>query len=67
MNMSFIKYSIGGQITSVTDDNSVEEKEVVATTKAGFDKLAVCNNCGLQHAIDEHGCTCACGNTIRLN
>jgi hypothetical protein len=65
--MALIKYSIGGQITSVVEADSIQEKEPT-TTAVKFDKLAICNNCGIQHLVaDEHTCTCDCGNTIRLN
>lgn len=65
--MALIKYSIGGEIISIVEADVVQEKEPAITSEK-FNKLAVCNNCGIQHLVaDEKSCQCACGNTIRLN
>jgi hypothetical protein len=61
-----IKYSIGGSITSVVENDSVQEKEEVEIAPK-FNKLAICNNCGVQHLIDGIVCTCECGNVIKFN
>ena len=67
--MSFVKYSIGGPITSVEDKDGVEEREAVDTMKDQESYLMTCKKCGLQHMVfkGEAERTCFCGFVMRLN
>ncbi len=62
-----VKYSIGGPITSVVEADEVQEKEPIIIPEQ-LNKLAVCNECGIQHLVtDKRTYKCACGNIIRFN
>lgn len=60
--MGFVKYSIGGPITSVRDKDSVENKEAPLQSMAEQRiSVVVCKKCGLQHAISENEKRICCG------
>ncbi len=62
-----IKYSIGGQITTVVDNNSVQEKEVNDVV-SNIDKIYTCGNCGIQWSVKEDALKiCECGKPISIN
>ena len=66
--MAFIKYSMGGPITSVEDNESVEKREEVGTplvTTATH--MVICKKCGLQHMISENETRVCCGTSIKTD
>lgn len=66
--MGFIKYSIGGKITSVVEVDGMEEREDDGRDLSCIG-VQVCNKCGLQHMIvrSETDTICSCGNTLKTN
>jgi len=60
--MSFVKYSLGGKITSVQDADGVEEREVGGIERE-ISTVLVCKKCGIQHALmaGESDRKCSCG------
>lgn len=69
--MAIMKYSIGGTITSVRDEDSTEKHEESAPQVIGDQKsyIIVCCKCDIQHMILQATPekTCFCGNIIKLN
>lgn len=65
--MALIKYSIGGPITTIKDENSVEKREEAPTNNQPS-YIIVCGKCQIQHMIlhSEQSRTCSCGNNIKL-
>lgn len=66
-----MKYSIGGPITSVRDEDGTEKREESMPQDSMNDQtsyIIVCNKCGLQHMIlqGELARACFCGNIIKL-
>jgi hypothetical protein len=69
--MAFIKYSVGGPITSVKDENSVEKREDKLPSNSMEDRMShiiVCTKCGIQHMIlqGELSRSCFCGHIIKI-
>lgn len=58
-----IKYSIGGPITSIKDENSVEEKENTNALDQVINVI-VCKKCGLQHALIKNEQRICCGQLV---
>ena len=67
--MAMIKYSVGGPITSIEDQDSVEKKEdpilTAATEQANV--LLVCQKCGIQHMISNGESRTCCGSLIKTD
>lgn len=69
--MALMKYSVGGPITSVRDQESTEKREENAPQDSMADQtsyIIVCKQCQIQHMIlqGEVKRTCFCGNIIKL-
>lgn len=69
--MAFIKYSVGGPITSVRDEESTEKREETPPQSSMIDQtsyIIACKQCGIQHMIlqGELARACFCGNIIKL-
>jgi hypothetical protein len=64
----FIKYSVGGAITSVEDKDGIEQREVDDTEiKCEGAMIATCK-CGMQHMLmKEEVRVCCCGNSVAVN
>lgn len=68
--MAFVKYSVGGPITSVEDKDGVEKREEATNNctaeQAGY--IVVCGKCGIQHLLlnaeDNRIC---CGQVLKIN
>lgn len=69
--MALIKYSIGGPITTIKDEESTEKREENLTQNAMAEQpsyIIVCKQCHIQHMIlqGEASRACFCGNIIKL-
>lgn len=63
--MGFVKYSIGGPITSVKDKDSVENKEASSFQNPEQKiNVVICKKCGLQHALSENEKRICCGSQL---
>lgn len=61
-----MKYSIGGPITSVEDQESIERKEdVVPATMSESINVVICKKCGLQHMIEKNEIRLCCDKSIK--
>ena len=64
----FVKYSIGGSITSIKDKDGIDSREESTTlAEKQADKLIICGGCGIQHALflEEGERKCSCGRIIK--
>jgi len=69
--MALMKYSIGGPITGVKDEDSIEKREenMPETSMAEQTSyIIICKQCHIQHMILQGELTraCFCGNIIKL-
>lgn len=69
--MALMKYSVGGPITTVRDEESTEKREESVAPNSMTDQssyIIVCKQCQIQHMIlqGEISRTCFCGNIIKL-
>lgn len=64
--MAFIKYSIGGAITSAVDSESNSNFDDSNAVTAS--QLTICDKCGLQFALSAKNkeIKCECGGTVKV-
>lgn len=65
--MAILKYSMGGPITSIRDQDSVEKREEVIPVDEQATLVILCNKCGIQHMISAIEQRICCGSIIKTD
>lgn len=65
--MAIVKYSMGGAITSVRDQDSVEKREDAPPAAETATLMLVCGKCGIQHMVAKTEQRICCGAVIKTD